>query len=210
MLRCHGSHSGVGLVPWEHGRISCVCMSVPDTFPSYFMFFKAKQLSSCYSVEKQTLSNQMSESDTEICRSVWACRVWNSISAYQHMVHFSLIQMGSNLDDSDDILIRSISHFGFYWEQCWVKIELELLYNKIDLKSTINSKYLAYQKPTGNNAQLVLIFVSSIMKKQLQITSWSEQIQVLNTDHVLLYCLAIPSWASWIEQSNFNSWLTWS
>lgn len=47
-----------------------VCVSAPDTSPSYFMFFKAKQVSSCYSVEKQSLSNQMSVSDTEIHRNI--------------------------------------------------------------------------------------------------------------------------------------------
>lgn len=48
--------------------------------------------------------------------------------------------MGSDLDDNDGIVITSISHFGFYSEQRWVKIQLEHLYNKIELSNSINSK----------------------------------------------------------------------
>lgn len=37
-----------------------------------------------------------------------------TVSACQCIVLFSLIQMGSNSDDNDGVLITSISNFGFY------------------------------------------------------------------------------------------------
>lgn len=43
------------------------------------------------------------------------------------------------------------------------------------------------------------VWISSIMQKLLEFTSWSEQIQLLGIDHVLFYYLAILSWAVWIE-----------
>lgn len=147
----------------------------------------------------------MSVSDTEICRNVWTCRVWNFISAYEHIGHFSLIQMGSNLDDNDDVLITSISNFGFYWVQCWVKPQLEHLYNKIDLNSKAQIVGLSKTHVKWCSSSADVWISSSMMKKQLQIASWSEQTQLLYTDHVLLYYLAIPFWAPWIEQSNSNS-----
>lgn len=65
--RC-SRHSGVGLVPWEHGSISCVRQAW--ILLCYSVFFKANQVSSCYGFQV-TLNNQMSVTDTEICRNDW-------------------------------------------------------------------------------------------------------------------------------------------
>lgn len=133
--RCCGSCSGLGLVPWERSSISHVCQAW------VLLPVIACSLKQSNSLSKlSTLSSERSwYRNMQKCLNLQSLKLSLCIPAH-HALQPASIRTGSDLDDNDGTVITSVSNFGFHSVQCWVKIWLEHLYNKIGLSNSINSK----------------------------------------------------------------------